>query len=185
MRRVDKREPRVSLKNIFRSNKTLTWYTAAMYLAFVTTLLTAYFDLHPIEAISWVINDGWCKIGVEGLGKHCFGDYYYPLTLANLANPWAASQIGYPPLALAMWKPFIFIEQLLPGKTGLILFSATSWICAVFPLIHQRFVLKKLSNGATAFGLLVISVCAPVIVTLDRGNNQLLVLPLFYLFVVY
>lgn len=155
-----------------------------MYGAFILTLLTAYFGLYPIEAISWVINDGWCKIGVQGLGNHCFGDYYYPLTLANTTDPWAVSEIGYPPLALAMWKPFILLEQLVPGKTGLILFTATSWICSIFPILHQRFVLGKLSNGAAAFGVLIISVCAPVLVTLDRGNNQLFVLPFFYLFLI-
>lgn len=174
----------MNLKNVFRSGQTLAWYTAAMYLAFVLTLLTAYFDLHPIEAISWIIKDEWCEIGLEGLGNHCFGDYYYPLTLANLTDPWVSSRIGYPPLALAMWKPFILVEQLIPGKTGLALFTAASWICSIFPVLHQRFIVNKLSNGQAAFGILVISVCTPVIVTIDRGNNQLFILPLFYLLLI-
>jgi hypothetical protein len=52
----------------------------------------------------------------------------------------------------------------------------------MFPILHLRFVAKEISFPVFINLLLVTLMCAPALMSLDRGNNQLIMIPFLYLF---
>jgi hypothetical protein len=157
-------------------------YLAFLALAvFLQQFLPSYLNYASIQSVSWKLNDGWCEPQSQGIGVHCFGDFYYPLTFANQINPWQGFN-PYPPLSVLLFRPFSWIDQMPFSRLALILFIATLVIALIFPVFHLKFVAKEISYQTFSILLLVTLLCAPAIVTIDRGNNLLMLIPFLYLF---
>ena len=167
----------------------LPLHFTSIYLAFlgcaifVQQFLPSYLRYASIEAVSYAMDDGWCDPKKDGIGTHCFGDFYYPLTFVSLDDPWRGVVNPYPPISLLLYKPFSLIAELSVPRVALSLFLLALLICLVFPVLHLRFVAKEISASVFAILLLVTLLCAPALMSLDRGNNQLLLTPFLYLFI--
>lgn len=166
-----------------------TIHFTSVYLAFlgcaifVQQFLPGYLRYASIEAISYRMEDGWCDPKKDGIGTHCFGDFYYPLTFVDLDNPWRDVVNPYPPISLLLYKPFSLISDVSFPRVALSLFLITLLLSLVFPVLHLRFVAKEISVSVFAVLVLVTLLCAPALMSLDRGNNQLMLTPFLYLFI--
>lgn len=149
---------------------------------FLQQFLPSYLRYASIESISWKMNDSWCDPDKEGIGTHCFGDFYYPLIFEKQANPWKGAENPYSPVSVLLYKPFNWINDSSTPRLALILFLTALVISLIYPLLHLKFVSRDISSKT--FGvLLVVSLSfAPAIVSIDRGNSQLFLIPFLYLF---
>ena len=144
--------------------------------------LSSYFDIEILASISFFAQDGHCAPSSQGLGVHCFGDYYYPLNAAKQTFPWDG-YIPYPAAPLSLFKPFATIENLTnSSRFALAIYMTILMISVAVPSI---WVAKKADPtlGTTIFVLSGPFSFAGMIV-LDRGNLVGLLAPLVLLFLV-
>ncbi len=157
-------------------------YLALLGLTILAGILLSSYLRYPIsESISYQINDAGetCLPETEGVGAHCFSDFYLPMRLANLDSPWSNSNVPYPPVGLAFFKPFSYINEVLPGHFALISYLLLILITLAGTVIYFSQKLK-ISGGMSSLVFLVFLTSAPIITTIDRGNNVFLILPIVF-----
>lgn len=147
-------------------------------------LLSSYFGYYSSEAVSTVVADEWCEIKEQGLGNHCFSDFYSVLDRSLSSSPWSGRPNPYPPFALTLFKPFAYLMRLQPNShLSLILYFIMLFIALILPtIIAYKSERVKKFTAISIFFILIAS--APVIVALDRGNVIILLIPLMYLFTI-
>jgi hypothetical protein len=149
---------------------------------FIQQFLPGYLRYSTIEAISWKMNDGWCDPSRDGIGTHCFGDFYYPLTFVAMENPWKGVLNPYPPISTFLYRPFDLLADFTAPRFSLSLWLLCLLACLLFPAAHLKFAAKEIGMQSFVTIILITLTCAPALVSLDRGNNLLLVIPPLYLF---
>lgn len=138
----------------------------------------SYLGIDTYRARSFSSADGHCDPSSEGLGVHCWGDYYYPVFLSQLENPFdGLHQSAYPAAALIPFQFFSWLSEIsgIPSL-GLALFLTaimgsigwSVWVGTKGLIGGDRFVVF------TALTLLA----PPVIIALDRGNSVGFLVPL-------
>lgn len=144
--------------------------------------ISSYFNIKVLEMISFTTQDGHCDgVNRKGLGEHCFGDFFYGFMFANSDNPYTTEYFNaYPPFALFLLKPFIFINNLFPGSLfSIIIYLVTNLFCVLYA---TRVITRDMPQNVK-MGFFLVSFCsAPVIVALDRGNNVVYLFLLYSLF---
>jgi hypothetical protein len=144
--------------------------------------ISSYFQQQLTNTLSFTVADGWCDPKLQGIGAHCFGDFYYVLGFISEDNPWSGSPIPYPPLGLFVFKPFGFIVDLFPANPyGVYTYLAFILLAMMSIPIHLYKIKKFNRSESILLGMLIVS-SAPVIVALDRGNVVTLCVPLIYFF---
>jgi hypothetical protein len=145
-------------------------------------LLPSWLEYKASEAISFYADDGWCNSTTQGIGTHCFGDFYYTILLANLDNPWADDTNAYPSLTLFLYKFFAILTNIWPNQLALAVYMFLTLIPIVITVRHAHLFLFQRSNIPTSvMGFFCIS-ASPILVAVDRGNNIILSLPMLYFF---
>jgi hypothetical protein len=144
-----------------------------------SALLPSWLNYKTSEALSFGVNDGWCNPSTQGIGKHCFGDFYYPLFLSQQSNPWSDTPNPYPPLALYLYKPFSLIEDYFGSRCALFSYLAMILVAILIPLIHASIKLKLSESNILILSLVTLG-SAPILIVFDRGNSAILLLPLLY-----
>ena len=147
--------------------------------------LTSYTGKKATEILSFNLADGNCKTGVEGIGNHCFGDFYYSLNFALESNPWLNNVNMYPPVSNFFFKPFSLIRNHIPiGNLSLVIYYM---ICLVGIIFIIRDLAKWFNLGKPEIAQISVFVftSAPILAAIDRGNNQLFLLPMIYWFYKY
>ena len=168
-------------------NRTKIFFSVYLFfnsISFVIhALLPSYLNYKTSEAISATVFDGpWCSPATQGLGVHCFGDFYYSIQFANLDNPWSGKANPYPPLGTAFFKPFTLLDQFFPNtRLALIIYLILCLICLFFPVYHAKKT-QNLSLQSIAVVVSIIVTSTPILMGLDRGNLQLVIFPFLYLF---
>lgn len=173
-----------SIKYLERANRFLLLYLllSACALA-LQALLPSYFNFNTSEAISARLDDGpWCNPKKQGIGVHCFGDFYYGMQFANSINPWSGELNAYPPIGTFFYKPFaIVFNYTHQNHISLILYFLLSLACVMFPALHILKT-KKCGSVITMFMIAVSITSAPVLMSIDRGNIQTILIPFLYMF---
>lgn len=151
----------------------------------VLVLLPSYLGFASTSSLSYHVNDGWCTDG-QGIGTHCFGDFYYPFNFTNLDAPWEGPQpIPYPPLSLYIFKIFRTISIDSPySHLSLNIYLVISILAMLFPSFHlfrKQFIDKKIALILGAVTLM----STPMIASFDRGNLQMITTPFVYLCIFY
>ena len=103
---------------------------------FLQQFLPSYLRYASIESISFKMNDGWCVPETEGIGTHCFGDFYYPLIFEKQANPWKGAANPYSPVSVLLYKPFNWINDSATPGSALILFLSALVISLIYPFLY-------------------------------------------------
>ena len=159
--------------------KILIFLTTVM--TFINQFLPDYLRYNRIEAISFMTDDGWCSPKTEGLGNHCFGDYYYPFTFLDSPNPWRVTN-PYNAGTLMIYQLFHYLSNFTSPRFALCTFILILVGCLVFPIVHLWKFSREI-NTTEALQLLIIFLgCAPAIMAIDRGNTILFSIPFLYLF---
>ncbi len=189
---MNKEERRARNKDKFSrdKHKFKTAIQILVAMAFINTtlivLLPSYLGFSSSSRLSYFVNDGWCTKG-QGIGSHCFGDFYYPFNFSNLNAPWAAGPqpIPYPPLSLYIFEIFRIISDNTAFRhLSLNIYLVVSVLAMIFPSYHLC--RKKMIDKKTGLILGTATLMsAPMIASFDRGNLQMLVTPLVYLCIFY
>ena len=155
-----------------------------MYVAATTVgiFITSYLGYRFTEIVMFKVNDGWCSPGTEGIGDHCFGDFYGFFSTI-LKDPWGGTPSAYPPISMLYLKFGAEVMSRYPNQNFLLLLHLLLMIlCLVFPIYHMWATGRiKSLQLSIALGIGILST-APAIMVLDRGNNVVLLVPLLYLF---
>jgi hypothetical protein len=144
--------------------------------------LPSYFSFDASESLSIFVKDGWCNPG-QGIGLHCFGDFFYTFRYTDLIDPWSHGMNPQPPVGTFFYKIFSWYTVQNPNSKIPILIYLLLCICAsLFPAYHLGW--RRNSNLKITFLLSIATISfAPLLMALDRGSNQVLIIPFIYLFV--
>jgi len=154
-----------------------------IYLIFFTItylyalLVPGYLGLVPSAVFSFTVEDGWCNPQFQGIGKHCFSDFYYPILSSNMSNPWSGSPNPNPPLTNYFFKMFASISG--NGHGGLILYFIFLLIIFYIPFIYL-FRKNKLATSTICFLIFIVTAATPTLIALDRGSFSLVMFPLIF-----
>jgi hypothetical protein len=169
----------IDLNNLF------LWLVSLTLLAlFVMAWLPGYLGMQTSEIIVGPISDGHCDPITQGIGFHCFGDYYYPLNFIHINNPWDI--VGAPPYSAATLLIFAFFNQLSTffdnESLGLKVFLAITPVIMILLCIRS---FKKFKYpfvyALLTFALTISS--TPFLFAFDRGNLIILSLPLMIILI--
>jgi hypothetical protein len=169
------------LKIVYEDSMTKILILLITVITFFNQFFPDYLGYKRIEAISFMTDDGWCSPRTEGLGVHCFGDYYYPFSFLDSPNPWRGQPNPYNAGSLIMYEIFQQISNFSSPRIALSAFILILVGCLVFPIVHLWKISHEI-NATEALQLLIIFLgCAPAIMAIDRGNTVLLTTPFLYL----
>lgn len=170
---IKKVETKVAGRENFLARIVLPISTISVFLGFVQAwIFTFYFGDPFNQKIGWIAHDGdWPP--QFAFGVHFFSDYLAMNQISSSPDPWSDGNI-YPPVATAVFRIFAF----LPYKIGLCLWLIAAIASVCIPLFHAS---RGLSFATRIQLILLVGLLsAPVIGTLDRGNNVFLLVPLLY-----
>jgi hypothetical protein len=145
-------------------------------------ILGSYFGIDTYASRSIAGDDGWCTPETQGLGVHCWGDYYGPIILLGIEpDPWSGPFNPYPAAAFA---PFV-IAQTIGSLTGLTQAGLFIYLFAMAGSICWSVWLgtKNLESGSRILLFSALTFFSPpVIMALDRGNSVGFAVPLLVWF---
>jgi hypothetical protein len=144
--------------------------------------ISSYFQISLISMLSFNVTDGWCNSKTQGIGEHCFGDFYYPLTFSNQDNPWDTGSNPYPPFAQMIFKPFAILVERFPASPLALLLYLGFMILAIMIIPTHLYLTRKIGAINSIFLGVVVLSTTPVIVGLDRGNILVFCVPILYFF---
>jgi hypothetical protein len=159
-----------------------TYSAVYMIASTINFYITSYLKYKPSSVLSFRVEDGWCEPTTQGIGSHCFGDFYYSLRFISRDNPWNLEANPYPPFALMIFKPFEFLASQFPNNNyGLIAYLVFLFaMLSIVPLILVANKSISMRTGLLAFALIISS--APALVALDRGNVIIFCFPFLCFF---
>jgi hypothetical protein len=151
-------------------------------------VISSYLGIIPIESVSFMMNDGWCKPeiyndgGTRFFGGHCFGDYELPLWLLAQDNIWL-NPLGVPhPYTPTGMIPHLAAEFLLKyfeSRQFVLFLYLLSLVLAV--LIPALFATKRIDSAWRPYIVTALSFSSmPLLIAVDRGNSSILLLPFMY-----
>jgi hypothetical protein len=145
---------------------------------FLWWIAGSYFGVDVYASRVFPGNDGWCVPEREGLGIHCWGDFYHPASQAALPNPFAGDiPVPYSGAGLL---PFLFFSQIsyffgVPGL-GLFLYLGTMAFLITYSIWFA-------TRGATRMIRVILTsvlvLFSPgILFVLDRGNSAGFLIPI-------
>jgi len=170
--------------NLFDVTFLLRHYSALSYVILsFGVLIHSYFQLAYSETISFILKDGLCDTTTQGIGVHCFGDFYGPISVAANYNPWAESNLAYSPVNFFYFKVvssdlLIALDARMPLFLNFLLTIASLAI----PSIHMMKSSNQSLRSLGKWGMIASLTSGPSLIILDRGNSSFLIFPLLYFF---
>ncbi len=169
--------------SIIFNQRVLNYLVIAYCLSSASSLfLSSYFGYNLTESLIFSVNDGWCNPISDGIGRHCFGDFYSFMN-GDIYRPWTEGKTAYSPLAVLYFLPYKFILSNF-GIAKLVLFVhlLVLLFCLIFPVLHLNLTgrLKKGTEKTSLTFAMLLS--APSLMAFDRGNNIVLCMPFLYLY---
>lgn len=148
------------------------------------TLLSAYLKQGYSETISFFVQDGWCKSGSQGIGIHCFGDLYAPMTVASNVNPWSNDlNLAYTPISFYYFK--ILNSGLLSDLSTYASLAVNLSLTLFALMLPGLYIIKNQKDFESVSGKMVLLLSltsAPSLIMIDRGSSSFLVFPAVFFF---
>lgn len=150
----------------------------------IGSLLSSYLGQPYSETISFYVSDGWCDSKSQGIGRHCFGDFYQPSSTAIQQNPWTvANATSYSPLNLFYFKVLNSGFVLGIGTHAPILLNL--FISLIALAIPGLLLSKSNNNNVQSLSPWIIGlglVSGPSLMILDRGSSSFMLFPMLFLY---
>lgn len=136
-----------------------------------------YLGLSVSSIISFKPDDGWCDPQTQGLGTHCFGDYYYPALRAGSPESWSenAPTHAYTPSGMIPHVLGNFINGSGLSRIGVAAYLVVLGISGLSAALAAGLAQKRYPVPMVLFCLGVGTY--PFLMALDRGNSVVLVVP--------
>jgi hypothetical protein len=164
--------PTVALLLPIQGLSIFLWWVAGSYLGF---------DI--FSSRMWLSADGDCDPSTQGIGVHCFSDYY--TTIKVLESGSTQSVFGSIPYSAAALVPFMFFKW-LTEITGILWLGLAAYLLTLGTLISYSvwFATRGQSFERRLIFFSTLVLLSPaVLVTLDRGNSVGFLIPtLIWLF---
>jgi len=161
------RRPTVAVLLPIQGISIFLWWVAGSYLGF---------DLFS-SRIFWSA-DGYCDPSTQGLGVHCFSDYYAVVNVLESGSP--HSEFEPTPYPAAALVPFMFFKW-LTDMTGVLWLGLAAYLVSLATLISYSVWVatrgESFERRVIFFSALVL-LSPAVIVTLDRGNSAGFLVPI-------
>ena len=161
-----KRPPTVAVLLLIQGISIFLWWVAGSYLGF---------DIYS-SRMYWSA-DGACDPTTQGLGVHCWSDYYYLITALESGNPYSVSEPTlYPAAGLAPFMVFKFLTDV----TGISWLGLAAYLFTMTALIAYSvwFATKGQSFERRVLTFSALVLLSPaVLATLDRGNSVGFLIP--------
>ena len=150
----------------------------------VGTFLSAYLQQGYTETISFFVRDGWCNQESQGIGAHCFGDFYAPMTIASNSNPWSNDlNLAYTPISFLYFR---LLNSEIINDIGTHLSIFINLLFTFLALsIPGLYIWKNQNNFQSVSGKWVLLICltaAPSLIMIDRGSSSFLMFPAVFFF---
>lgn len=136
------------------------------------------------EKLSFNVSDGWCDPVVQGVGRHCFGDFQTPQKVFDSAETltYSNTDLLYPPSGFA---PFVLVRWIsetldLSDVGSLWLYLGLSWAALSVPALVILF--TRSIRHRLVLGFLIGPSSLPALMVLDRGNNLAFAIPFIFLY---
>ncbi|MBU3701571.1 MAG: hypothetical protein FGM58_05945, partial [Acidimicrobiia bacterium] len=176
--RVMERLPRITLS--------LLGYCFAV--AVPAVIMSAAYFGNPVSwMISWLVREDFlCDAPTQGIGSHCFGDFYAVRAVLLEPSAWDNRIGGIPYLPVAMWPNVLArkLEMLGLGTRGSLVFFLVLVVTAVLvPAIWAAWKLRHRFPPGVVFALAG-GMTLPVFSIFDRANVTGFVVPLILAFIV-
>jgi hypothetical protein len=144
---------------------------------------TFYLNLPTSSIIGFQWQD-WvegCPSALNGIGIHCFSDYYTPSQAFRMVNPWE-NGYAYTPLAAQIFYPFYLLGEVFNSpRVGLITYLAIGSLCVLIPTIWA----SRRSAEFSFPTLVIFGVFAtPLVNAFDRGSVVMFMTPLLFIYAV-
>lgn len=131
-----------------------------------------YFGIPITEQLIFKVQDGWCTVGENSIGNHCFGDYSLSRDLISETNLWSNSfgvpqpytPFGMFPHAVSFWLTE-FSSMPVEVMAVWLIFMGLTMLAPAF------FVSRSLKTQKWVPYLLLGIGSTPYIQLLDRGNS--------------
>lgn len=167
------------------ANKTMSICLVLLGIAIPTAwALASYYNVDIPATLIFFGNDGWCDIGREGVGTHCFGDFHERFQLPDIRQSPSGNNLELSPIGPYITSLADLFAAFMGSRRVLLLVIVgylCMCICPVFLVYMHRgsifgnVCLATLGTGSYA-----------VLAALDRLNNVMLCPPLLlaYLYAV-
>lgn len=153
----------------------------------IAILIPSYVRLFASEVFVFRANDGWCNPRTQGIGVHCFGDFYYHLNFLGIDYPYASGNAAspYPPVGLFFFKPFeILLKEFPNSHIALTAYFMTLIFAILSPVFYLKKILQLHKSEAAILAFFSIGL-SPILISIDRGNNVAFLMPLFFFFCIF
>ena len=132
------------------------------------------------EVISAPAADGHCTAATDGVGTHCFGDYFYPAKLAANEPTWVYPTIYPHAYTASGMMPHVIADAVGNAvgseRAGLLIYLLP---LAVALLVPALLLAARLRAPQGLVMVIVLGVASqPFLLAIDRGNSAALVVPL-------
>jgi hypothetical protein len=163
------------------AGRLLTWILVLWVVAIpIGWVSWAYLQVPVNEVISAAANDGHCTPAAEGVGVHCFGDYFYPAKLAASEPTWVYPTPFPHAYTASGMLPHVIADNLgnLVGseRVGLLAYLLPIVVALLVPALLLAVRLRA------PLGLVMVVVLGvasqPFLLAVDRGNSAALAVPL-------
>jgi hypothetical protein len=147
---------------------------ALLPVVIIGIVFAGYKGIQWTELLSFRVDDGWCRTGIEGIGRHCFGDFGLAFNRGTFENVYVPGNLDATstPLTAVIFEFFRLFSYdvsltLYQGLMILSVFAPIFWSTSGFSL--------AIRFGASAIlGLGSIG----AITAIDRGNHVAIMVPL-------
>ena len=147
----------------------------------VAWIYLSYFNSNFSALLVFYGQDGWCDVGTQGIGVHCFGDYA-GIHFANLFQVPQGPEVVYPLVTRLFRLPFFLVETLTSYRIGLVFYLSALLLAILFPILHSYF--RERQDFSLGLWILVALFNLGTISSIDRGNVIAFSVPFLYLFLI-
>ena len=161
------KKPTVAVLVLIQGISIFSWWVAGSYLGF---------DVYSSRIFLGA--DGFCDPGSQGLGVHCWSDYYTVVHAAEAANPFSGEHPSlYPAAALMPFMLFKWISE----TSGILWLGLALYLFSMAALISYSVWAatrgQSFERRVLIFSALVL-LSPAVLVVLDRGNSTGFLIPI-------
>jgi len=147
---------------------------ALLPIVIVGIIFAGYKGIHWSELLSFRVDDGWCRTGIEGIGRHCFGDFGLPYNRGNFQNVYEPGNMDATstPLTAVIFEFF----RLFPYDIALVIYQSWMILSVFLPifLVSTSYSLAVRIGASTIIGVGSIGAISAI----DRGNHVAVLVPL-------
>ena len=153
---------------------------ALLPIVFLGIICAGYKGIQWSELLSFRVDDSWCRTGLEGIGRHCFGDFGLAYNRGDFPDVYVPGNFAATstPLTAVVFEFF----RLFPFDVALSIYQTLMILSVFLPIfwVSVRHSLVIRLGAASVLGVGSIGAISAI----DRGNHVAFLVPLGIAYVI-